>query len=242
LDVSQSIVALGYGYSYELNPQRAPRWAELYGPGVEHIPVETFAAEAPPGWEPELDAEHDEYAWCSFAEAERRLSWPGAPEALAHLRATRSELRGQLHRSRGRQSGRQYAARRGRASAGGSRESRKVRAAPADAVRNRSTASDRIRGPFTTSTVQTRTAPLASPTPTPHLSSHLSTRDRSPPQICLSPSPSSSCTSTAPACCRLARSLSESRRGWLPDFAGSSNARAWCAVSAVREGTGLFVS
>jgi lipoyl(octanoyl) transferase len=103
LDVSRSIVALGYRYSYRLNPERAARWLKLYGPGVEQIPVDTFAAKAPPGWEPELDLEHDEYAWCSFAEAERRLFWPGAPEGLAHLRATLDVLRGHLleHASQG---------------------------------------------------------------------------------------------------------------------------------------------
>jgi hypothetical protein len=46
LDVAESIFALGYRYVYQLNPQRAARWLELYGPGVEEIPVETFAAEA----------------------------------------------------------------------------------------------------------------------------------------------------------------------------------------------------
>jgi hypothetical protein len=58
--------------------------------------VETFAAEAPPGWQPQLDFEHDEYAWCTFAEAERRLYWPGAPEGLADLRTTLDVLRGRL--------------------------------------------------------------------------------------------------------------------------------------------------
>jgi lipoyl(octanoyl) transferase len=96
LDVAETIFALGYRYAYQLTPQRAARWLALYGPGVDQIPVETFAAEAPPGWEPALDFEHDEYAWCTFAEAERRLFWPGAPEGLAHLRATLAVLRRQL--------------------------------------------------------------------------------------------------------------------------------------------------
>jgi 8-oxo-dGTP pyrophosphatase MutT (NUDIX family) len=55
LVVAASIVALGYRYEYPLNPRRAARWLELYGPGVSHIPVQTLAAEAPPEWEPELD-------------------------------------------------------------------------------------------------------------------------------------------------------------------------------------------
>jgi 8-oxo-dGTP pyrophosphatase MutT (NUDIX family) len=46
LDVSVTIVALGYRYTYRLNPARATHWHELYTRDVTHIPVETFAAEA----------------------------------------------------------------------------------------------------------------------------------------------------------------------------------------------------
>jgi lipoyl(octanoyl) transferase len=97
LDVAEAIFVLGYRYQYRLNPRRAARWLELYGPGVSHIPVETFGAEAPPGWEPELDrSEHDAYVWSTFAEAERRLFWPGEPETLVDLQATLAVLRRRL--------------------------------------------------------------------------------------------------------------------------------------------------
>jgi lipoyl(octanoyl) transferase len=97
LDTARTIFALGYRYEYQLNPQRAARWLELYGPGVDRIPVQTFAAEAPPEWEPELDrSEHDAYVWCTFVEAERRLFWPGAQETLSDLRATLAALRSRL--------------------------------------------------------------------------------------------------------------------------------------------------
>jgi 8-oxo-dGTP pyrophosphatase MutT (NUDIX family) len=42
----------------------------------EQVTVECFLAEAPAGWEPELDSEHDDYRWCSAAEAEALLYWP----------------------------------------------------------------------------------------------------------------------------------------------------------------------
>jgi hypothetical protein len=60
---------------------------------VTRIPVETFGAETPARWEPRLDEEHNAYAWFSFSEAERRLSWPGDPGTLDHLRATLAVLR-----------------------------------------------------------------------------------------------------------------------------------------------------
>ncbi len=97
LDVAGTIFAIGYRYEYQLNPRRAARWLELYGPGVARIPVETFAAEAPSVWEPEVDrSEHDDCVWCTFEEAERRLFWPGEPETLADLQATLARLRRRL--------------------------------------------------------------------------------------------------------------------------------------------------
>jgi dATP pyrophosphohydrolase len=93
LDVAATIFPLGYRYAYPLRPERRERWLELYGPGVTQIPVETFAALTPADWEPTLDDEHVAYAWCSFTEAERRLSWPGDTGTLDHLRATLAVLR-----------------------------------------------------------------------------------------------------------------------------------------------------
>ena len=93
LDVTATIFLLGYRDEYPLRPQRRERWIELYGPDVTHIPVETFAAQAPVGWEPKLDEEHTASAWCTFTEAERRLSWPGDPRTLDHLRTTLVVLR-----------------------------------------------------------------------------------------------------------------------------------------------------
>ena len=50
-----------------------------YEPAMEG---RAFVAEAPDGWEPTLDWEHDEHRWCTLAEAEALLEWPEPREML----------------------------------------------------------------------------------------------------------------------------------------------------------------
>ena len=50
-------------------------------PGLR-VEGRAFAAEAPAGWEPVLDWEHDEYRWCALADAEALLRWPEPREML----------------------------------------------------------------------------------------------------------------------------------------------------------------
>jgi dATP pyrophosphohydrolase len=52
----------------------------------EQVVVECFLVEAPAGWEPELDWEHDDYRWCSADEAEALLYWPEPRSMLRSLR------------------------------------------------------------------------------------------------------------------------------------------------------------
>ncbi len=54
-------------------------------PAGERIHVECFLAEAPAGWEPSLDWEHDEYRWCRADEALALLRWPEPREVLQEL-------------------------------------------------------------------------------------------------------------------------------------------------------------
>jgi 8-oxo-dGTP pyrophosphatase MutT (NUDIX family) len=56
------------GFEYEREP-----WEPQPGMRVE---ARSFATEAPAGWEPELDAEHDEYRWCDREAAAELLYWP----------------------------------------------------------------------------------------------------------------------------------------------------------------------
>jgi len=53
-----------------------------FAPEVDAVRVDAFLAEAPPGWEPRLNDEHDEYRWCSPEEAEALLFWPEPRELL----------------------------------------------------------------------------------------------------------------------------------------------------------------
>jgi 8-oxo-dGTP diphosphatase len=49
------------------------------------IRVESFVAEAPSGWEPTLDWEHDDYRWCTRREAVELLHWPEPREIVGSL-------------------------------------------------------------------------------------------------------------------------------------------------------------
>jgi 8-oxo-dGTP pyrophosphatase MutT (NUDIX family) len=51
----------------------------------EQIRVEAFVTEAPAGWEPVLDGEHDGYRWVSAAEAVELLYWPEPREIVGML-------------------------------------------------------------------------------------------------------------------------------------------------------------
>ena len=51
----------------------------------KHVVVRGYLAEAPAGWEPRLDGEHDEYRWLPLAEAAELLFWPEPAELLRTL-------------------------------------------------------------------------------------------------------------------------------------------------------------
>jgi 8-oxo-dGTP pyrophosphatase MutT (NUDIX family) len=66
---------------------RLEEWEPRYKPVSGEIHVRFFLAEAPAGWEPSLDWEHDEYRWCSADEAIGLLFWPEPREVLEELAA-----------------------------------------------------------------------------------------------------------------------------------------------------------
>lgn len=68
-------------YSLDEEPERRA----LYEPGIEQIQVACFRAEAPAGWEPILNWEHDASRWCTFDEAVSLLRWPAIRDALKAL-------------------------------------------------------------------------------------------------------------------------------------------------------------
>ena len=84
LDAGGGLIELGHRYVYPLEAEPPARRAR-YAPGVEAVSGQCFAVEAPAGWEPRLDDEHDAYRWCPAHEAVRLLRWPEAREAVRVL-------------------------------------------------------------------------------------------------------------------------------------------------------------
>lgn len=60
-----------------------------FPPGTTHVALHACLAEAPPGWEPELDDEHVDHRWLAVDDAVELLFWPEPRQAvrLAHERA-----------------------------------------------------------------------------------------------------------------------------------------------------------
>lgn len=76
-------VPIGEPYAYSIDEE--PRYRLLVPHGTSEIVVGTFLVEAPAGWEPRLDHEHDEYRWCSREVALSLLYWPEPRGILASL-------------------------------------------------------------------------------------------------------------------------------------------------------------
>jgi 8-oxo-dGTP pyrophosphatase MutT (NUDIX family) len=84
---SVSVNPLDFRYDLFRSEEATEQWLELYGPGVDVIPEEAYAAEVPAGSEPVISPqEHDESRWCTFAEADALLKWDDNRRALAVLR------------------------------------------------------------------------------------------------------------------------------------------------------------
>jgi 8-oxo-dGTP pyrophosphatase MutT (NUDIX family) len=82
---------LGLRYSYSAAEEPPEKKAALPR-GVREISVAGFAAEAPSGWEPELDHEHVAYRWLPSREAAALLRYDEPRDALLHV-ARRLERR-----------------------------------------------------------------------------------------------------------------------------------------------------
>ena len=70
------VVDLGRRFTYGHEP-----W-EPVEVRFDEVVVEAFLADAPKGWEPVLDEEHDDVRWCSAGEAEGLLYWPEPRELV----------------------------------------------------------------------------------------------------------------------------------------------------------------
>jgi len=54
-----------------------------YEDRVDEVAIENFAVDVPPGWEPVLNEEHDEYRWLTPSEAVAIAHWPETKDILA---------------------------------------------------------------------------------------------------------------------------------------------------------------
>jgi hypothetical protein len=56
-----------------------------YEPEVSEVAIENFAVEAPAGWEPVLNEEHDDHRWLALADAIALSHWPETAELFAAI-------------------------------------------------------------------------------------------------------------------------------------------------------------
>jgi lipoyl(octanoyl) transferase len=87
LDADVLELKISLSYSLLDDP---PEARSRYEPGIETVTVHPFLAEAPPGWEPVLDAEHDRSRWCSAQDALALLEYETTKEAVRAAARARS--------------------------------------------------------------------------------------------------------------------------------------------------------
>ena len=83
LDVGERLIDLERPLTYPLTREFRERYG--FPPDQERVTTYNFAAEAPSGWEPVLNEEHDAYRWCTFDEAASMLHWPSAQDIARAL-------------------------------------------------------------------------------------------------------------------------------------------------------------
>jgi len=85
--VEVEVESLDFRYDLYRSEEATALWTKLYGPDVDVVPEECFAAVVPPESEPEITPlEHDAFRWCSFEEADKLLEWDDNRAALRVLR------------------------------------------------------------------------------------------------------------------------------------------------------------
>lgn len=79
--LAADVGALPVSLSYSLLDD-PPAIRARYGPGIETVTVHAFVVEAPEGWEPTLDAEHDLHRWCDLDSTLELLVYDTAKDAV----------------------------------------------------------------------------------------------------------------------------------------------------------------
>jgi dATP pyrophosphohydrolase len=76
-----AVTDLGLGLSYAVRYE--PLELRLrFPPGTERVQLHAFLAEAPPGWEPTIDAEHVDWRWLDATGAIALLHFPEPAQAV----------------------------------------------------------------------------------------------------------------------------------------------------------------
>ena len=83
--IGVDLVDLGPPTTYPITSELRQHYD--YPADLHDVTVYCFAAEAPAGWEPTLNEEHDEYRWTTVEEAVALLHWPEARDAVRRLAA-----------------------------------------------------------------------------------------------------------------------------------------------------------
>lgn len=60
-------------------------WRTEFPAGLAEVTIHSYGVEAPRGWEPVLNEEHDTYRWCGLDDACGLLHWPEAREMVRKL-------------------------------------------------------------------------------------------------------------------------------------------------------------
>jgi dihydroneopterin triphosphate diphosphatase len=79
-----TVIAVALQQSYRVPDE----WRSEYPAGVDEVAIGNFALEVPPGWEPVLNEEHDDYRWLSASEAIAIAHWPETKQVLAAVAAS----------------------------------------------------------------------------------------------------------------------------------------------------------
>lgn len=69
---------MGVEQTYAITERERP----LYPAGTSGVVIGNFRVEAPAGWEPELNEEHDRHDWADFAVARELMRWLETQEAI----------------------------------------------------------------------------------------------------------------------------------------------------------------
>lgn len=79
LDAEVADLRLRLSYSLDEEP---PEVRARFAPDIEAVELSAFVADAPAGWEPELDHEHVDHCWLPVDDAVELLFWPEPKQAV----------------------------------------------------------------------------------------------------------------------------------------------------------------